>query len=653
MGNRKIIGRTSVAVLLLGTVYAFLAWSRGPEKAYAYHSAEEMEAFQRGTGLPGGQNTHFMASGNCEGCHGFDFNGFANVSDEGADINPVDHWRSTMMANSAHDPLWRAKVSHEVLVNPAHQVGLEDKCTSCHAPMGRHDKYLTGGGPYSISEMVQDPVALDGVSCVACHIQSADSIGKLNSGNMKFDLLGRPLYGPYSDNIFGAPMTSFVGYTPLHGEHINDAGLCASCHTLITETADLAGNLTGGTFVEQATYHEWLNSDFNTNEHIDGISCQGCHVPRVTDSVVISANYTFLDRRSPYGLHYFAGANTFMLNLLKNNRVTLGLSATAAQFDSTIERTLLLLQQNSLDMQAQVVDRTADTAYIDVSLTNLVGHKFPSGYPARRAFVELVVTNAMGDTLFRSGGWDETWSIIGHDAEWEPHYDVIDHPDKAQIYEMVMGDVNGNKTTVLERADVPLKDNRLVPSGFSTTHFAYDTTVIAGVPASDLDFNRDELGVEGNGGDVVHYRVPMNGYTDQIQVHVKFWYQSVPPRWLDEMFAFNSPEIDTFRVMYENEEPAPVLISETSFTDLSVGIDDLRELGVLMYPNPVFDGVLRIDRVDERVEEIIVHDLNGRTVARPVTGKRHYRIELPRGGGTFLVTFRTRERSFTEKVVSF
>ena len=74
---------------------------------------------------------------------------------------------------------------------------------------------------------------------------------------------------------------------------------------------------------------------------------------------------------------------------------------------------------------------------------------------------------------------------------WEPHHDVIRSEDQAQIYEMVMGDVNGDKTTVLERAKIPLKDNRLTPLGFSTSHPTYDTTLVAGVPATDIDFNRD------------------------------------------------------------------------------------------------------------------------------------------------------------------
>ncbi len=102
---------------------------------------------------------------------------------------------------------------------------------------------------------------------------------------------------------------------------------------------------------------------------------------------------------------------------------------------------------------------------------------------------------------------------------------------------MVMGDVNGDVTTVLERAAITLKDDRLVPKGFSTNHAVYDTTRIEGVPASDIDFNRDALNVEGNGGDIVHYHVPLNGYGGPISVKAHVWFQPVPPRWNAEMFG--------------------------------------------------------------------------------------------------------------------
>ena len=648
--------RVSVLVLLLGTVFLFVAWSNnGLDNAQAFHSKQEMASFMKGGGsLPIGENTYFKTSGHCYGCHGPDANNFAMIDSNGFDVNVSDDWRSTMMANSAHDPFWRAKVSHEILVNPAHQVELENKCTSCHAPAGHHNNVLTGAGPYSIAQLDTDVVGLDGVSCVPCHIQSADSIGLLFSGNLRFDTLGRPLYGPYDDGLFGSPMSSFVGYEPLYAPHIIDAGLCAGCHTLITETVDLSGVPTGGHFVEQATYHEWLNSAFNNNVEPDGITCQGCHVPRIDDAVVISANYLFLTGRSPYGLHHFAGANTFMLQLLKDNIGALGLTATEAQFDSTILLTNIQLQQKSLMLDVSMEGRTPDTAFIAVNLTNLVGHKFPSGYPSRRAFVQLDVVDDEGDTLFSSGGWNTDYEVNGHDVEWEPHHDVITAEDQAQIYEQVMADVNGDKTTVLERAAGLLKDNRLTPLGFTTSHPSYDTTLIENVPPTDIDFNRDGLGVEGSGTDIVHYHVPMNGYTGAAYVHAQFWYQAVPPRWMVEMFAYNSDEIDSFRTMYDNADGTPVLVQSDTLTDTSLGIDDVRELGVRVFPNPVRDGILRIDGISDRVLGIEVFDVRGRLVATPVlTNHSRLEVRLPPGKGTYIIAFRTATGTVSERVVAY
>jgi hypothetical protein len=648
--------RSATLALLGGTLALFISWSRSSAPVeQAFHTREELEAFERGTGLPIGQNTYFRTSGTCSGCHGHDPTGFAGYTQEsGTDVNVVDDWRSTMMANSARDPFWRAKVSHEGLVNPAHQAGLEDKCTSCHAPAGRHDKHMQGHGPYSIAELEQDPLGLDGVSCVPCHILSADSSGLLFSGNLKFDTLNRPLYGPYADaDIFGSPMTAFVGYTPLYGEHVTEGGLCAGCHTLITETADLSGAFTGGTFVEQATYHEWLNSKFNPQEHpTEGISCQGCHVPRIEDGVVLSANYAFLQPKSPFGLHQFAGANTFMLTMLRSNIEELGLTADTTQFDSTISRTERMLR-NGLLVDAHMAYRDADTAFVDVKLTNLAGHKFPSGYPARRAWVELVVTNAAGDTLYHNGAWDSAYEIVGHDALWEQHQDIITAPDDVQIYEMVMGDVNNDKTTVLERAAVKLKDNRLVPELFSTSHSTYDTSYIANVGMSDSDFNKDEMGVEGSGTDIVHYHVPMNGFVGLVNVRARVWYQSAPPKWMEEMFAYNSDEIDLFRTKFLAADNSPFLVKEDTLSDLSVGVDDLQELGVRIAPNPIVDGVLNILGLDERITGVEVFDLSGKLIAqRGNISGRQWRVMLAQGPGSYLVTVHTKDRSFIQRVVS-
>jgi cytochrome c553 len=594
--------------------------------------------------LPMDTNPLFSASGQCGGCHGPDFQGLASVDNNGTDINVTSDWRSTMMANAAKDPFWRAKVSHEVLVNPGLQVEIESTCTRCHAPTGNHTAALSGNPHYSIAQMEQSALALDGVTCVVCHLMTNDSLGILVNGNIKLDTANKTIFGPYV-NPFAPPMNSFVGYNVDYGEQINDAALCAGCHTLITETVDFSGNLTGDKFYEQVTYNEWVNSDYN----LTNVTCQECHIPRVTDSVQISVDYPFIDKRSPFGKHYFVGGNSFMLKLMRANIDQLGITADTSHFDSTIARTLDLLQQQSLDLSLTETNRTADTAFYTVRLENKAGHKFPSGYPSRRMYVEFVVTDENMDTLFKSGIVDGNFEVEGQDPQYEVHYDMINQTDQVQIYELVMGDVNDDVTTVLERAKSPLKDNRIPPAGFTTTHYTYDTTLIAGLALTDADFNLNGI-TEGTGADVVHYHVPMNSYTGVLNVSARVYYQSLPPKWMEEMFSMNSAEIDTFRNMFNAADRNPVLVGEQYLGNLFVNVDEEDLEPITIYPNPVTGGLVWLKNPsNQRITNINVYHVNGQLVQ--TISKQTDQIQLPDQPGMYVIEIETKKNRFIEKVI--
>lgn len=552
------------------------------------------------------------------------------------------------MANSARDPFFRAKLDHEVLVNPAHGDAISNKCLSCHAPLAMHEERLSGRPPFTLAMLDTSVLASDGVSCLACHMQSPASAGNVFSGDLEFD--SAHVYGPYTDDQINPNiMQFFVGLTPGFGQHIVNSEVCAGCHTLITETMDLEGNLTGDHFVEQATYHEWKNSIYSSN----GSTCNGCHMPRIDGPVILAAEYAFLNGQTPFGLHHLAGANVHMLEIMKANREALAIPATEAQFDSTIARTKAMLTQRSLDLDVDLVDRTNDTAYFDVRVENRAGHRFPSGYPSRRAFVRFVVRNAAGDTLFASGLVDGTQEVVGHDPGYEPHYDVITDELQVQIYELVMGDVNGDPTTVLERAKDPLKDNRLVPTGFTTSHPSYDTTVIAGTALLDADFNRTVSGAEGTGADVVHYHVPLNGDTQSLYASARVYYQPIPPAWNAEMFAFSSARIDTFRTMLTQSDGALTLVAGDSIGLGPLGTEEHSYGTLLLLPNPTWDGNVDI-RPDpaEDIELVAAYDARGRQVhaaSTKVDGRT--RISLPETAGVYLLHLRVNGNSVLKRVI--
>ncbi len=613
----------------------------------AFHTPEELVYLRGHQSFIQADTTEFFGTSSlCQNCHSLDSSGVASVDTFGNDVNVFDDWRGSMMANSARDPFWRAKVSHEVLINPSKKVDIETVCTTCHAPLGNHRAILRGAEHYMIDDMLQDTFGMDGVSCGACHHQSKEELGQLHTGDTRFDT-SRVIYGPYLFP-FEQPMQFFVGFKPVWSEHINDAGLCASCHTLIVESLDLEGNPTGTSYVEQATYHEWLNSDYNTQD----ISCQACHIPRLDQKVIIARSIGPVTGREPFGLHEMAGANTFMLNLMKANRDELGIPATEANFDSTIEKTYEMLQKLTLDMDLEMVNLDADTAYFSMALTNKAGHKFPSGYPSRRAFIEFIVLTENGDTLFQSGVLNNQYEVKGRDPQFEPHYDMINDPDQVQIYQLVNGDVNGDFSTVLERGFQALKDNRLPPFGFTTSHTVYDTTQIAGKALDDPNFNKDDAGQEGTATDIIRYHIPLQNYAGgNISVSARVLYQSLPPEWMEEMFAETTPEIEKFRRMYDEADQSAVVIATETMEDIyvkSVGTkDQVLEMAVQIAPNPTLDGWVEVKLDDPTpLTRIEVYTIEGKLVASHLEN----RFALPEAAGIYVLKIRQGQRSISRKV---
>jgi hypothetical protein len=577
----------------------------------------------------------------------------ALVDGNGVNVGPAENWRATMMANSAKDPMWRAKLAHETLVNPGHAGELTNKCTSCHAPMGRFEAAHDGVEFYTTEMLDADSLALDGVSCMACHAQQIETTGLFFSGELEYnaDTIWGPIFDipknglPMQDFI----MSNFVGVAPVAHPKASKSESCAGCHSLITETADLQGNATGTTFIEQATYHEWLNSSYNSQD-FNAIECQGCHMPKTEEPIIVASGYDWLPGREPFAQHWLVGGNTFMLELMKNRIDELGITANEQHFQTVIDRTLDNLQNHTAEIEIipGVID--SDTARYTVRLTNKAGHKMPSGYPARRAFVEFVMTDEDGNEVFHSGRINPDFEVQGQDPTWEPHYDVIrDDVNEVQIYEMVMGDVMGNVTTVLERAHHMIKDNRLVPTGFSTTHAAYDTTMVVGAAAFDPNFNAIN-GLEGSGTDDVHYHIPLQGISGNVTVTARFWYQSLPPKWNEEMFAMDHPLINSFEEMYWQEGPDPVEMA--SYTVNST-ITNVREKARLftVSPNPTSNGFVQVNAGNDAIQTIKVYSLDGKLVETLNPSASRAQVRLPLIAGTYLLDVQTSRGRKVERVI--
>lgn len=545
--------------------------------------------------LPGIYNSLFAGSGVCAACHN------SQVSPDGKSLAIAQDWRSTMMANSSKDPLWKAKVSVERKNNPGFEAAIEQKCTSCHAPAGNFNAALTGAA-YGFSSLAADPLGKDGVQCTVCHQISASSLGRY-SGHPEFGIY-KSIWGPYQQPN-SMPMLNFTGYTPVYSSHITHSLLCGTCHTLLTQAILEDGSIADQFFPEQTVFQEWLNSDYPSQ----GTTCQSCHVPRINGPVVISNRPPMLAARDFFGQHHFVGANVFMNTILSENQEELELLAGTVALDSTRNRMLRSLQNESLNLELEEVSRFSDSLVMKLTLENLAGHKLPSGFPSRRLWIELIAQDAAGDTIFHSGKLDPDGQLVGEDPEVESHHQRIQSEDQVQIYEMIMGDQWGQETTELLRATKPLKDNRIPPRGFDPGHPSYDTIQIVGDALSDPDFNRNG-DQNGTGKDVVWYHIPVPYGSGSVRIVARVNYQTISAEWLNELWEAATLETLSFKQMLESSKAEPVRMLEKEYLSIATRDFSATAFEARIYPNPAHD-VLFVSWMNPEAYRLEIFSLDG------------------------------------------
>ncbi|HEX9251297.1 MAG TPA: T9SS type A sorting domain-containing protein [Ignavibacteriaceae bacterium] len=536
---------------------------------------------QNGNPLPFGRTTLFAGSGLCEVCHTSDG---TVLTVNGQDVSMVKYWRSTMMANASKDPFWRAVVAEEVHRFPTLQQTIETTCTKCHAPMGYTEAIFNGQSNYSMAQMKADPIANDGVSCTVCHQIKPDNFGTAASysGHYQIDP-DSIIYGPYPDPELNA-MIEMAAFLPVYTNHLNQSELCATCHTLFTPYLDNQGQIAGD-FPEQTPYLEWKNSIYPAQN----TQCQDCHMPMITDSVDIAwIPQSHQVYRTPFWKHSFVGGNVYMLNMLKDNISTLGLTASAENFDSTIARAEKNLTQKAIDLFITTTYEN-DSLNVFVKIENKTGHKIPGGIPFRRMWIHLKVTDPSDNIIFESGKWNAQGEINGLDAGYEPHYNLINNEDDVQIYEGVMVDVDNAVTYTLLRASSYIKDNRIPPNGFTTSHPSYDTTAIFGSAVFDPNFNKENI-TEGTGSDIVNYRLPVTNETTY-KVFAEVCFQAIKPRVVDQFASISEPDITQFIGMYNALPNLPFIMKSDSLsvfvTDVGDDVNNVKGFELSQnYPNP-------------------------------------------------------------------
>jgi hypothetical protein len=501
----------------------------------------------KGDRVPAG--TVFRTSDRCVACH----NGL--TTSKGEDISIGFDWRASIMANASRDPYWQGSVRRETIDHPGAKQAIQNECTICHMPAVRMADLDAGRNTDAFSrfEHMQlfpegDKAAEDGVTCSVCHQIEKTGLGTEATfvGNVviaKADRDGkRPEYGPFDvDHGHQTVMhSSTATYVPTHSDHIRDSGLCGSCHTLYTSALGPHGEKLGR-FPEQVPFQEWQHSDYNTKQ-----SCQSCHMPEVKEPVAVTALYGPL--REGMHRHVFVGSNFVMEGMLQDHRDELQTAALPEEMDAAMKRTAEFLRTQAAKVTIPSIERTANGIAVDVHVENYGGHKLPTAYPSRRAWLHVVVRDNSGRMVFESGALNPNGSIVGNDNDedplkFEPHYREITSPDQVEIYEPILKDSEGHVTTGLLKAVGYLKDNRLLPHGFDKATAEKDIAVTGGA-ADDPNFN--------DHGSTVRYVVSTAGATGPFQVDAELWFQPIGFRWAHNLEPYHADEPQRMVRYYES-----------------------------------------------------------------------------------------------------
>ncbi len=409
----------------------------------------------------------------CSACHG-DFNALSNHE-------PWPTWSGSMMANAGRDPLFWAAL--DVANNDLPGAG--DFCLRCHAPAawldGRFEPPGTTDGCSLIGNLDQQNSDFSGISCHFCHRMQVnddpppgeDSVyfenGKywIDDGDCPGPGSGPCRHGPYdyTGPDGGVPPSHEWAFSSYHV----DSDICGNCHNVTSPALTLideAGVDTGVPFPIERTFKEWLQSDFAPGGPSEQ-TCQNCHMPDAEGDPVYACLQQDNNRAGDLAIHQFAGGNTWIPAVLAGEYPALG---RADEFAATVAWAEDMLQNRSATVEVERLSgsTTAGALAADIRVTNLTGHKLPTGYPeGRRMWLRLTARDGNDDVIFESGAYDAATGELTADAQakiYRVEPGIWDHNGTGEC-DVVDGSGNPIFHFVLNNCIVV--DNRIPPLGFT------------------------------------------------------------------------------------------------------------------------------------------------------------------------------------------
>src|SRR6185436_12621933 len=132
---------------------------------------------------------------------------------------------------------------------------------------------------------------------------------------------------------------------------------------------------------------EWEHSGYTETN-----SCQSCHMPVVEGNAPITSVQG--KEHQAVSRHVFVGGNAFLLRILKDHSKELGVIATADELEASARRTEQQLATMTGSVEIKNASMAGGRLDFNVTVTNKTGHKFPTAYPARRAWLHVLVRDS-------------------------------------------------------------------------------------------------------------------------------------------------------------------------------------------------------------------------------------------------------------------
>ena len=364
-----------------------------------------------------------------------------------AHIEPWDTCAGSMMANAVRDPIFWAAL--DVANHDGAELGVEgvaEFCLRCHSPSGWLEGRANAGSgadPVGDADGCGLSGALDGadndfsgLTCHFCRCMEVNESPPADQESVYFEnanfwiddaicsnMMPNPKEpcraGPYDCD--GLPHHTLPLHEWSYSQYEVSNGICGNCHNVtspIHNLKDDTGQDTGVPFPIERTFEEWQQSAMGDTGSPDFENCSACHVPDATQDPACASSQCRNNRTGDMPIHQLAGGNAWIPEVLKGEY---GASLDRdASFDATTAWALDLLQNQSAAVDISLPSKVGagSELEVDVRVTNLTGHKLPTGYgEGRRMWLHMVARDGTGSVFWESGVWSPSTGELSEDVQ--------------------------------------------------------------------------------------------------------------------------------------------------------------------------------------------------------------------------------------------